>query len=108
MPLLTSGPFWGRHIVFVLSLLGKTHCFRLVPSGEDIVFVLSLLGKTHCFRLVPSGEDTLFSSCPFWGRHIVFVLSVCHKSLYVQLLHFKRKFLKTLHACLLIKDTRPN
>lgn len=38
---------------------------------------------------------------PFWGRHTVFVLSLHHKNLYMQLpLHLKWYFLKTLHGCL--------
>ena len=38
----------------------------------------------------------------FWGRNIVFILSVHHKSLYAQLLlHFKCEFFNTLDSSLL-------
>ena len=42
----------------------------------------------------------LIMSSFFWSRPIV--LSICHKSLYAQLLlHVNREFLETLHAYLL-------
>jgi hypothetical protein len=70
-------------------------CGHIVFNLQIVRYMIHLQNATS-YILSPSGED------------IVFVLSVCHKSLYVQLLHFKRKFLKTLHACLLIKDTKIN
>lgn len=59
------------------------------------------LSDTGCPQSV-----SLYYALLFWGRHIVFIIFVRHKSLYLQLvLHFKSEYLNTF-ACLFITISR--
>ena len=58
-----------------------------------------LKSTTYLFGLEYIKQEFFYYFFPFWGRHIVFLLSVLHKSLHAQL--FQWEFPKTVYASLL-------
>ena len=78
-------------VLFKLTDILWNHKFLSENSGVGLhtVYCLNELCLPH------SGGNILF-----------FVMSIRHKSLYMQLLHFKRESLTTLHTWLLITEWR--